>query len=61
MYIYQRTIFVCDDLREIEAKIAKALTRVLGTFAEPIYRKQIEKSVSMPCLFNYPDISVGGG
>ena len=35
-------IFDCEYLREIEAKIAKALTRVLGTFAEPIYRKKLK-------------------
>ena len=58
---YQRTILKCEYLREIEAKIAKALTRVLGTFAEPIYRKQIEISVSVSCPFNYPDIMAGGG
>jgi hypothetical protein len=50
-----KSIFDYKYLDEFKAKIAK-VTLVLGVTAVPIYSKNIEKSVSLPCLFKFAPI-----
>jgi hypothetical protein len=47
----KESIYYQEYLSKFEDKNAKALALESGTFAEPIYTKNIKKSLLLPCSF----------